>query len=35
MEFHQGKAGGWMLIGERSEEGIEDEDLSISCCHID
>ncbi len=25
MEFHQGKTGGWMLIGECSEEGIEDE----------
>ncbi len=25
MEFHQGKAGGWMLIGECSEEGIGDE----------
>ncbi len=27
MEFHQGKTGGWMLIGECSEEGIEDEDF--------
>ncbi len=25
MEFHQGKTGGWMLIGECLEEGIEDE----------
>ncbi len=25
MEFHQEKAGGWMLIGECSEESIEDE----------
>ena len=25
MEFHQGKTGGWMLIGECSEEGVEDE----------
>ncbi len=25
MEFNQGRSGGWMLIGEYSEEGIEDE----------
>ncbi len=25
MEFHQGKTGGWMLIGECCEGGIEDE----------
>ncbi len=25
MEFHQGKTGGWMLIGECPKEGIEDE----------
>ncbi len=25
MEFHGGKTGGWMLIGECSEEGVEDE----------
>ncbi len=25
MEFHQGKTGDWMLIGECLEEGIEDE----------
>ncbi len=25
MEFHQGKTGSWMLIGEYSEEGVEDE----------
>ncbi len=25
MEFHQGKSGGWMLIGECLEEGVEDQ----------
>ncbi len=25
MEFHRGKAGGWMLIGEFSDEDIEDK----------
>ncbi len=28
MEFHQGKTGGWMLIGECCEKGIEDEGFS-------
>ncbi len=27
MEFCQGKTAGWILIGECSEEGIEDEDF--------
>ncbi len=25
MEFHQGKTGGWMLIGDCLEEGVDDE----------
>ncbi len=30
LEFHQGKTGGWMLIGECFEEGIEDEGFCLN-----
>ncbi len=29
MEFHPGKTGGWILIGECSEEGIGDEGFCL------